>query len=361
MVTHLIQSFAIGGLENMVLQLSEETQRAGFGVHVIAYLEDGPLREEMNRRGISTSLLKEGDGLAPRLPFKIGRQLAAVNAGILHTHHLGPYTYGALAALMLRIPHVHTDHSHEFYDRRRRRFLGRSMNRLATVVSVSEEVEDYRQTHLGVSGRVIANGVPIPEEKGNRELACRRAGLDPKKRYLGCVARLAEEKDPCLLVRAFFEMVTNSGLHDVDLVFIGDGPSRERVKDQIEMCGLSQRVHLLGSRSDVPYLLPLFDLFVLPSKREGLSLALLEAMAAGIPFVCTNVGDHGRVAKCGGGIVVESGDATGLYMAMGYLLAAHDQRRLMGAAARAWVEDHAGVRGMAEQYLDLYRQTLRQS
>jgi glycosyltransferase involved in cell wall biosynthesis len=356
-VTHLIQSFEIGGLEIMVQRLAQATLEAGFDVEVLAYLEDGPLRQEMEKLGIKAHFLAAGRGLSPQLPFRIARHLIRSHTSILHTHHLGPYAYGALASVFLKLPHVHTDHSHEFYDRPRRRWIGRSMPRLAQVVSVSNEVEEFRRRALGVSGRVIPNGVPIPENSESQRRACFRAGLDPQKRYIGCVARLAAEKDPFSLIRAFRIFAERNPNLPHNLVFIGEG----QMESLIEKLDLTDRVLLMGKRSDVNSILPALDLFVLPSLREGLSLALLEAMAASIPFVCTAVGEHGRVARSGGGILVETQDPEALAVAMAYVTFSETQRLAMGNAAQQWVKENGCVQHMAQQYVDLYREAMAAS
>ncbi len=128
---------------------------------------------------------------------------------------------------------------------------------------------------------------------------------------------------------------------------------------EIAQAGLERIVTLAGFRSDLPRLMPGFDLLVHPAEREGLGLALLEAAAAGVPVVACAAGGVPDIVEHGAtGALVAVGDAAALRAAVGRLLAAPDERARLGAAARARVERRFSVAGMVDAHVSLYERVL---
>ena len=141
---------------------------------------------------------------------------------------------------------------------------------------------------------------------------------------------------------------------------VGEGPEREHLERQATDLNLGDSVRFLGKRDDVASLLPIMDLFVQPSKSEGTSLALLEAMAAGVAVVATAVG--GTPDALGPSAIdqlVEPGDQSALIAAIGALLADQEKRKTAGRAGRVRVEQHYSFESMAGAYLALYEAMVR--
>ena len=114
-------------------------------------------------------------------------------------------------------------------------------------------------------------------------------------------------------------------------------------------------MHLLGLRDDIPSLLAAGDVFVQPSRSEGLPLAVLEAMAQQIPLVATDVGGVGEAVKDGEtGYLVPSEDPAALAAAVGRILASPDRGAALAAAANACVREEFSVEHMLARYRDLY-------
>lgn len=151
-VAHLMQYFAIGGLERMVERLAVASKSQGIESLVIGYLGDGPIRAALEERGVRTLLLDSGPGLHPELVLRLRSVLLREKIDVLHTHHLGPFVYGAPAAVLARCPQVHTEHSHEQYDKPRRRLLGALMSPLSEVVAVTPEVAEFESAFLADAG-----------------------------------------------------------------------------------------------------------------------------------------------------------------------------------------------------------------
>src|SRR5690606_13217439 len=122
------------------------------------------------------------------------------------------------------------------------------------------------------------------------------------------------------------------------VVLLGDGPLAETLRAQAAAAGVAGQVLMPGARDDVHALLPAFDVFALPSQTEGLSVALLEACAAGLAIVASRVGGNPEIIEDGvNGRLFEPGDGAALRSALGELLADGALRARLGRAARAWV------------------------
>ncbi|MEI7703975.1 MAG: glycosyltransferase [Deltaproteobacteria bacterium] len=353
-VAQLIEAYDIGGIERMVEGLVPAFASRGIDTVVAGYRHDGPVRPAILALGAPAVLVQGRQGLDPVLPFRLARWIRASQADLLHTHHLGPFIYGVAAARLAGVPHVHTEHSHHIYDSGRRRAVGRSMDGLADVVAVSEEVAAWRHSTLGRRCAVILNGVSMPPVTTlDRRASARGAmGVDDGDVVVGCVARLAPEKDHSTLLRALHAALPSAP--SLRLVVVGDGPERPAIESLAAELGVASRVVLLGSRSDVSDLLPGMDLFTLSSRNEGLPLALLEALAAGVPAITTAVGEMPRVLSGGGGYTVPAGDPGALSQALVRAALEPEWRQEVGRAGRAMVHATYSMDSMADAYAARY-------
>lgn len=356
-VAHLMQYFAIGGLERMVERLSVGAQSRGIESLVIAYLGDGPVRAALEEQGVRTLLLDGRAGLHPELVLRLRAVLLRERIDVLHTHHLGPFVYGAPAAALAGCPHVHTEHSHELYDTTRRRFLGALMPAFAEVVAVSEEVSKYRQRFPGRC-RVIHNGVPLPSDtQSTRARARRMLGADEGSFLVGCAARLSAEKDHAGLLDAFAQLLASEPR--AILACAGDGPLAEALRSQTRATGLQRHVRWLGSVADMPSFYSALDVCALNSIREGLPLCLLEAMSFGVPVVATDVGGVGELLADDAGLLVPPRAPAALSRALQSLAAQPSLAKRLGDNGRARVQQSYGIDNMVIRYVELYRQVAR--
>ena len=150
-------------------------------------------------------------------------------------------------------------------------------------------------------------------------------------------------------------MLFRSQLPHTALLLIGEGELRKDLEIRAAEEGVTDRVHFLGDRNDVHELLQGLDLFVLSSVSEGYSLALLEAGAAALPIIATDVGGNSEIIRDGEtGRLVPPGDPLVLAKAMLSLLGDPSQARALGKSARAWVEQHGSLDAMAGSYARLY-------
>lgn len=352
-VAHLMQYFAIGGLERTVELLSTASATRGVESLVIAYLGDGPVRAALQAQGIRTMLLDGGPGLRPSLVLRLRSILRRERIDILHTHHLGPFIYGAPAATLAGCRHVHTEHSHELYDTRRRQLLGALMSPLAEVVAVTPEVSEYRKRFPGAC-QVIPNGVALPPDDASMRARGRlELGVGEDRFVVGCAARLSSEKDHLGLLDAFARLLRREP--KALLVCAGDGPLRGELRARAEDAGLNDQVLWLGNLEDMQPFYSALDVCVLNSTREGLPLSLLEAMACGVPVVATNVGGVGELLAGDAGMLVPSGDPARLAAALASLAADNALAKSLGTSGQARVRASYSVDYMVDRYVALYR------
>jgi glycosyltransferase involved in cell wall biosynthesis len=219
------------------------------------------------------------------------------------------------------------------------------------IVCVSEEdrlTAERRRVAPHHLLHVIHNGVAVPERPLLR-------GRWPARPLLVCVARLAPPKDLGLLLEALAE----PGLEAWRLRIVGDGPQREAIEAQRTALGLGDRVELLGERRDVPAQLAAADVLVLPSKSEGLPYSILEAMAAALPVVASDVGGIPEEVVDGTtGLLVPRGDRSAMSRALRRLNEDGDAARRMGIAGHARARLQFSIQTMVDSYDAVFRTLL---
>jgi glycosyltransferase involved in cell wall biosynthesis len=236
------------------------------------------------------------------------------------------------------------------------------LRRLASVIiAVSVEVRDHL-TLSGVDPRkiiVIPNGIN-PSTSNPKEQAelHREFGLLKDQIVLISVGRLVYQKAHSVLINAMQAIVTQRP--EVMLYIAGEGPLRRELEQQIDDFGLSDQICLLGNRNDVPGLLSIADIFVLPSRWEGLPMALLEAMSTGLPIVATQVEGVNEVLQQNiQGFLVLPEDDRALTEALLKLIKNHQLRIKMGLESRKRVDEAYTTDIMCDKYLKVMVDYLR--
>ncbi|MFF4055879.1 glycosyltransferase [Streptomyces sp. NPDC001668] len=282
---------------------------------------------------------------------------------VVHTHSAKAGTLGRLAAHRSAVPRiVHTFHGlpyHEFQSATRRgayvrieRRVGRFTD-VALCVGSAVSVEVVRRGLVSPE-RVRTIGVPVDLDAPARTSAtCARArqalGLTCPGPVVGAVGRLAYQKDPETFVRALAAL-NRPGLTGL---WVGGGELADRVRD----LAVRERapVVLAGERSDVPDLLPAFDVFALPSRYEGLPVAVVEAMVSGVPVVATAVNSVPDVVVPGRtGLLVPPQRPDLLALAIGHLLDHPREAARLAADARAHIGDAFSGKALGEELAAAY-------
>jgi glycosyltransferase involved in cell wall biosynthesis len=277
----------------------------------------------------------------------------------VHVNSYVPGNYVRLAGALMQVPVV-MDHWHGFTRfSRKRRLICRALGRFTDLsLAVSRGVKDYLVVELGLDPakiRVVPNGVDLaaldaarPGPEVRREL-----GLPEGVPVIGLVGRLDHWGKGH---KELFAAVASLREHyPVCALIVGGGRRLEEVKTLAASLGLADTVHFLGQRRDIPDLLNATDIFVLPSYSEGVSLALLEAMAAGLPVIATAVGGLPEVVEDGEtGLLIPPKDAAALAGALARLLADPALARRLGAKARTHVREHYSLDRLGREINEIY-------
>jgi glycosyltransferase involved in cell wall biosynthesis len=255
-----------------------------------------------------------------------------------------------------------TEHGRHFPDvvswRRRlinRLWLSRLADDVSGVCQFSARSLAERDGFVRTPVAVIDNGIDPDryDTSSDRRALKLTLGLDPARRYVGCVARFHPVKDHATLVQAF--AVAAASVPDVDLVLAGDGPLREALESLAAGLGIGPRVRFLGVRRDVPDLLQALDVFAMTSLSEAASLTVLEAMAAGLPVVVTDVGGNPELVRHGrDGMLVCRADVSGTADALGMLLADPSRAESMGRSGRERVRIRFRLDDTIRNYSERY-------
>jgi len=363
-IVHVLGSFQIGGAEQVALNLAAGQVELGHNVHVVSLAagRDGPHAEGFRRIGAQIHKVpKRGPTIDPSLPIRLALLFRRLRADLAHSHNPQPVIYAAPAALIARIPLVHTKHG-ENPDTRRSELLRRYASRLASVfVAVSRQtaLQAEQQGEVAVGKAVvIENGIDLDAFARNavaRAAVRSELGIPPGARVVGTVGRLAAIKNQPLLVRATAPLLGP----DRHLVIVGDGPHRDVIEAEVQRLGKGAFTHLLGQRTDVHRLLPAFDLFVLTSDSEGLPMVIPEAMACELPIVSTDVGGISDVVEVGRtGFLVPKGDDLVLKARIERLIGDESLLHDMGTRARELCLARYSSRSMRDRYLEKYFETV---
>jgi sugar transferase (PEP-CTERM/EpsH1 system associated) len=310
------------------------------------------------RPGVSLYECRRRDGNDPNLVWQLFRLFRRVRPDVVHTHAWGTLCEGMIAARLARVPVViHGEHGTLQLKPRQARVQRWAWRRAGHLLSVSSRLADRMAERVGVPRdhvTVIRNGVDLSRfATAPRDQARRALGLPPDALVLGAVGRLVEVKNHALLIDAAAQLAASGVV--CSIVIAGDGPLRADLEGRISALGLSDRVRLLGHRSDVEQVFAALDVFVLPSRSEGMSNTILEAMAAGLPVVATNVGGADELVVDGEtGLLVHEGSVPALTTALRDLAADASRRTAMGRAGRLRIERQFSLKTMIREYERFY-------
>lgn len=359
-------SRVLGGAENAMFMLLESLDRDAWEPTLL--LEDAPEVAPLEERAVALEVpvrriapLPLGLTGARRVPALV-RLLRRERPAVFHAHMSSPVAckWGLAAAVAARVPAVLGTvqvGAYEPPDRsayRQLRALARGVDRY---LAVSREIADELVERLGwpagkvevVYNAVDVERVAVPAPPGLRE----QLGGSEARPLVLTPARLNAQKGLPVLLEAIAEVP------EALFLLAGEGPEREALEAQAAELGVADRVRFLGRREDIPQLLATCDVFALPSLYEGSSLAVLEAMAAGIPIVSSAIGGTEELIEDGrSGLLVPPGDARALAVALRKVLANAELRQSLAAGARERVD--AGLRReqMAARVSDVYRELL---
>lgn len=309
----LVQNLSVGGIQRLIVDEANELSRRGIETHIITFEKDraaNSMTSELDLRKDRITFIDY-----PRMRdiggfFSLVRALRRIRPDVVFTHHWFANTVGRLAASLAGIRKTFS-FEHSIYDevKSARQFLfDQLLQRLSQkVIAVSDSVKNSLIEH-GIKARLIVvlpNGLNLSRYK--------RKAHETKKKPLTALfaGRLVRDKGADIFINAL------SQTERVEGVIAGDGPERERLESLTAKLGLGKRIRFLGTRDDIRELLASVDYLVVPSRREGFGLVIVEARAYGLPVIGTKIGGIPDLIKDGvNGLLIPPDNVSALAEAM---------------------------------------------
>lgn len=370
LIMHVVYNFDVGGLENGLVNLINRMPEDRYRHVVVALTRCADeFCARVSRKDVEFISLHKSPGHGVWLYPRLYRLFREWQPAVVHTRNL--------AALEITVPawaagipvRIHGEHGWDASDpdglRLRYRLVRRLYRPFVThYVALSGHLQAYLCDGVGVpQSRVtrICNGVDAvrfhPAPGGLREAVMGSPFNATDLTVIGTVGRLQSVKDQVNLVRAFALLCARAPnmTAKARLMIVGDGPQRRDVEAEVARSGVGDRIWLAGECHDVPATMRGMDIFALPSRAEGISNTILEAMASGLPVIATSVGGNPELVVAEEtGSLVPAADSAALASELARYVADPVMARERGRAGRVRVEQYYSLSAMVERYARLY-------
>ena len=374
-LAHLQLLPLITGVQKVTLEEFQFLDRSNFEP-VLICKEEGALTIAVEQLGLSAhyapSLVRP---ISPHRDISAGLQLFGLlkrlAPDVLHTHSSKTGILGRIAGRLCGVPVViHTVHGYAFPYATSwlarsiyflMEYLGGKLGDAFVILNESDRQIAINKLHIPENKvHLIPNGVDVncfAKSTGWQRTQIRRENFnlsDDDVLCVGMVGRLWRQKNPTCLLRAALRVLKQTDKR-VQFFFIGDGELRSELEQVISVHGLQSQIQVLGWRQDVTALLSGLDIFVLPSRWEGMPLAVLEAMASSLPVIASDIsGNRDLVSHGVNGILFESDDDEQLARGIMSLMNAEGMRDEMGVTSRIRVLEHHQIHDRVERMTELY-------
>jgi len=328
----------LGGAEEYFLRLIRHLGEAGHRVIVVTK-RDTPLREEIEKRGLADNLVElhgwhTHGKFDPATLKKLKKLVRDEKVDLIHTHLTTASWMGSIAGKLTGVPvvaHVHAADSKTWFQY------------ADYLVAVAQGVKEHLLAQKVPSTKIPLLYYGIDLEKYSQPLPVAEAkaklNLPPDAKTVGVVASLIERKGHRFLLDALKQIEPETG--PVHALFAGEGPLEEDLRTQAAQLGMKERVHFLGFRKDVIDIVSAFDVVALPSMKEGLSIAIMEAMALRRPVLATDIAGMPEVVKDGEtGVLVPPADTDALAEGLRHLLVDPEFAASVATNGREFLEAH---------------------
>jgi glycosyltransferase involved in cell wall biosynthesis len=362
-VVLLIPTLDRSGAEKQFTLLATRLPREEFDVHAVALTRTGPYESVLRDAGVRLTTLHKRLRIDPIALWRLKSLLDAERPDVLHSWIFAANSYSRLVAGNRARPKVIVSERcvdswksgwQLWLDRRQ---IGRTTRLIGNSASVADF---YRE--LGVPAEkitVIPNGVAIPDKSPtDRDQALSEFQIPPGSRVVGFVGRLARQKRVQDIVWAMqlLQQLTDR----VYLLLVGEGPERNDLIALARHVGCEHLVRFIGYRADAARLIGLCNVFWLASEFEGMSNSIMEAMAAGVPVVASDIPPNRELVVDGEtGYLVRVGDSVGMAQFTDRILADPALAQRFGAAGRERMQKDFSLERMVAAHAELYRDVLR--
>lgn len=360
-VAHVTFDMGIAGAEQVICNLVENTDPSRYEVSILCLDQPvGPFGIQLQKKGYPVIGFNRQPGFDLTLIKAIRKHIQAHRIDVLHCHQYTPYIYGLFGAAMTPCKVIFTEHGRFYPDHRKLKrvlinpFLNLFTDDVTAISAATREALIQYENFPGNKVRVVYNGIhdarflmpPDPELK-------KSLGIRETARVLATVARLDPIKNQKMMLRAV--KIVQQDYPETVLILVGDGPERESLENLTSELGLSASVIFTGFREDAHRFYKIADIFLLTSFSEGTAMTLLEAMAAGIPCIGTDVGGNPEIIRDQEtGFIVPSDDENMLAEKIKQLFRDEALIKRMGRSGRTRFEENFTVEKMVQAYQEMY-------
>jgi sugar transferase (PEP-CTERM/EpsH1 system associated) len=371
LIAHVLYRFDVGGLENGVVNLINRLPAHRFRHAVVALTEVSDFRQRIERDDVVFAALHKAPGHGIRVVPRMREVLQQLRPTVVHTRNLAALEM-SLAAAWAGVPvRIHGEHGWDVNDpdgSSRKFSWVRRLYRpfVHHYVALSNHQAAYLADRVGVPAprlTQIYNGVDLKRfhpAAGARTLIGQVPALGPSSWIVGAVGRLEPIKNQQLLARAFVRAreLSPAARQHMRLVIAGDGPDAAAIDSVLHEGGATQAAWMAGKRSDVADVMRGLDCFVLPSRAEGISNTILEAMATALPIIATDVGGNRELLDDRTGQLVPSDDVDAMAVAMLADFSDPSAARARGRRALAAAQQRFDLQHMVGAYAALYERLI---
>lgn len=351
-VIQMLPRLSVGGAERVVINIMEQLDPTGYEVELVclkpATSPAAFLEAELRERGFKITTVGRSR-FDIRGFIDLYRIFKSVKPNIIHTHLFSADIAGRVIGKLARVPHIiSTLHNPNHSEGVIRRLIRKVTNyQVDALVSVSETVKNYLEEYERPSSKkmtVIFNGIEVEKYSGT-------VSSDKEVLTIGAVGRLTYQKGFDVLLEAVALLP-----QAVQVVIAGEGEAQPLLEEVIVKYNLQARVRLVGVQKDISHFLSTIDIFVLPSRWEGLPLVILEAGAAKLPVIVSDIPSIGEVITPDTtGLVFSGNNAVELKEQLERLIEDADLRVELGTNLQNIVYEKFSLRGMMQAYQTLYQ------
>ena len=362
-ILYITNHLNIGGITSYVFSVASGMKKRGHRVYIAS--SGGMLLERFRREGINyiPIPIKTKKEISPKILisyFKLKKIIKDCEIDLVHTHSRTTQVLGCLLHRKTGVAFISTCHGF---------FKPRVLRRIfpcwgKKVIAISDEVRkhlicDFRVPEENI--RVIHNGVdltqlPTPNSQLPTEIRAKFGlGAGP---IIGIVARLSDVKGHIYLIQAMQKVLLNEP--GAQLLIVGEGKMKKELLELVQRLGVSQNIFFVPEVMDTKEVLSIMDVFVMPSLKEGLGLALIEAMAGGLAVIGSEVGGIKNLIQHGqNGLLAKPADSLGLAQAILELLANPEKRKSLGENARISIQERFSLEEMLLKTERLYSECVK--
>lgn len=355
-VAQVLPSFEWGGTQALVVLFAEHARRLDVDLTVIAFAAcpHTPYATKLRDHGARVVYLEGRSVLDPVRIFRFARMIGQDRIDLVHANLMRPNTVAPLAGALARCPVLAGLHTLPTDAGRRARWRAKfetlAVRKSAGIISCADSIAKAQAARFAPAEiQVLSNPAPylkVPRKAGSLQMPLRFIAI----------GRLSYEKGYDILLEAAAGL--NAKGHDFTLVIVGDGHLRAELEAKSARLNLIDKVTFAGARDDIPEMLDRAEVYVSPSRFEGLSIALLEAMASGLAVIATPVGDTTDLVTADVGVLVPPDDSAALQTAMERMIMDRNAVMSCGVAAQDRIKETRAPGPWAEQLVAIYRNTI---